>query len=86
MQLHRLGGSGDVMLEMEGRGQYQPGNLEALPAHFRARHPHAKMEYNKFCLASRGREGVRLSGNASSTDCPWHTMMGASWHTHRWSP
>lgn len=51
MQLHRLGGSGDVMLKTEGRGQYQPGNLEALPAHFRARHPHAKMEYNKFCLA-----------------------------------
>lgn len=80
-------GLGNVMLKTEGRGQYQPGNLEALPAHFRARHPHAKMEYNKFCLASWGREGVRLSGNVSSSDCPWHTMTEhPDTHTLPWSP
>lgn len=50
------------MLKTEGRGQDQPGNLEALPAHFQARHPHAKMKH-KFCLASlMGPRGSKAFG------------------------
>lgn len=46
----------DVRLKTASRGQYQPGNLEALPACFPARHPHAKMEHKEFAWPHRAEE------------------------------